>query len=85
MLKSLFGDSRLPSDINNPFSVEHIVGIHIHYAITVFGTPYFIGKVEFKNGNTKGEQSFDGKDLVDVFIKVRNFCKNLEVNYGNTK
>lgn len=80
MLKSLFGDIHLPSDINNPFSVEHIIGIHIHYGVTFLGTPYFSGNVEFKNGNTKAEQYFKGKNLTDVFIKIRNFCKNLEKN-----
>lgn len=85
MLKSLFGGSRLPSDINNPFSVERIVGISINYGITLLGgTPYFRGSVEFKNGNTSAKQDFKGENLVDVFIKIRNFCENLEVNNGKT-
>lgn len=43
-----------------------------------FGNIYFTGVVEFKNNNTKGEQNFDGKDLADVFIQIKNFCEQLE-------
>jgi len=85
MSNDIFGNSNLPSCIVNPFNVENITSIMIVYGRSLLrGTPYFTGKVEFKKGNTKGEQSFDGKNLVDVFIKVRDFCKELE-RYGEQK
>ena len=34
--------------------------------------------VDFCNGQTQGKQIFEGSNLVDVFIKVRNFCMNLK-------
>lgn len=79
--KELFGKDSLPSVIENPFGVKSIESIHIYYGKYPFsGGPYFTGKVQFKKGNTKGEQSFDGDNLSDVFIKVMNFCKELEDN-----
>lgn len=79
--KELFGKDPLPSVIENPFDVKNIEGIHIYYGkYTISGRPYFTGKVQFKKGNTRGEQSFDGDNLSDVFIKVMNFCKELENN-----
>lgn len=77
--KELFGNGPLPSVIENPFDIKSIDGIHIFYGkYAIGGEPYFSGNVQFKKGNTKGEQSFDGNDLSDVFIKIMNFCKELE-------
>lgn len=79
--KELFGNGPLPSVIENPFDVKSIESIHIYYGkYPISGGPYFTGKVQFKKGNTRGEQSFDGDNLSDVFIKVMNFCKELENN-----
>lgn len=78
-MKKLFGNGPLPSVIENPFDIENIEGIHIFYGkYTISRKPYFCGKVQFKKGNTRGEQNFDGNDLSDVFIKIMNFCKELE-------
>lgn len=83
MSKDIFGNFNLPSCIVNPFDIKNITDIMIIYGRSPLrGIPYFTGKVKFKNGNTNGEQSFDGENLVDVFIKVMNFCKELE-NYNN--
>jgi len=79
--KELFGKDPLPSVIENPFDVKSIESIHIYYGkYPISERPYFSGKVQFKKGNTKGEQSFDGDNLSDVFIKVMNFCKELGNN-----
>lgn len=75
-LNKTFGN--LSSDISNPFTKNSIQSIRISMYKSVFGDFYFIGGVEFKNNNTKGEQNFDGKDLSDVFIKIKNFCEQLE-------
>lgn len=77
--KKLFGNGPLPSVIENPFDIKNIEGIHIFYGkYMISKKPYFRGTVQFKKDNTKGEQNFDGNDLSDVFIKIMNFCKELE-------
>lgn len=75
-LNKTFGD--LPSNISNPFTKSSIQSIRISMHKGIFGNIYFTGVVEFKNNNTKGEQNFDGKDLADVFIQVKNFCEQLK-------
>lgn len=75
-LNKTFGD--LPSNISNPFTKSSIQSIRISMHKGLFGYIYFTGVVEFKNNNTKGEQNFDGKDLADVFIQVKNFCEQLK-------
>lgn len=75
-LNKTFGN--LPSEISNPFTKNSIQSIRISMYKGVFGNIYFTGIVEFKNNNTKGEQNFDGKNLADVFIQVKNFCEQLE-------
>lgn len=68
----------LPDCINNPFTKSSIQSIRICMSKGIFGSIYFNGYVEFKNGNTSGEQKFEGFNLADVFIKVKEFCNNLE-------
>lgn len=74
-IKEVIGES-LPNCVNNPFKKECIEGIHIHMVKT-FNKYRFIGKVEFVNKGTEGVQKFEGKDLADVFIKIKEFCINL--------
>jgi len=67
----------LPSEFNNPFRSKYVNKINISMN-TVLGELCFYGSVYFRNGNTEGSQHFDGNNLVEVFIKVRNFCLSLE-------
>ena len=81
MIENVLGNNPLPSVIENPFNVENIEGIHIFYGkYAISRKPYFMGKVCFKKGNTTGEQCFEGSNLSDVFIKIMNFCKELDNN-----
>lgn len=75
-LNKTFGN--LPSNISNPFTKSSIQSIRISMHKGIFGNIYFTGVVEFKNNNTLGGQNFDGKDLADVFIQVKNFCEQLD-------
>lgn len=38
----------------------------------------FRGRVYFKNGNTTGEQKFEGKDMADLTAKMAAFLNELE-------
>lgn len=40
-------------------------------------TFYFRGSVEFKKGNTTGEQKFDADSFDELYIEIANFCKTL--------
>lgn len=72
-INKTFGN--LSNCINNPFTKSSINAIRIYMIKGIFGNIYFEGTVEFKNNNTKGEQKFEGKNLADVFMKVKAFCE----------
>lgn len=79
-MKALFGNNfnSSASLISNPFIKECITDIRIsYYKGFISDDDNFVGKVIFKRENTKGEQNFEGSDLVDVFKQVYNFCNNL--------
>lgn len=62
--------------IDNVAKQEHIIGISINYLAGAFND-IFYGKVKFKSHDTTLEQEFKGSSLVDVFVKIKNFCENL--------
>ena len=46
----------------------------------MFGDGFNIrGYVEFKNGETKGEQKFEAGSLGELFVKIHGFCERLGV------
>jgi hypothetical protein len=72
------GNEKLPSVINDPFSKVNIINIHVHFHKSYFGEGWAAsGTVEFKNGNTKGEQNFEGAHFDEVAEKIREFIKTL--------
>lgn len=75
-INKTFGN--LPNCIDNPFTKSSIQSINITMFKGCFGNIYFNGFVKFKNNNTESEQKFEGKDLADVFMKVKAFCEQLE-------
>lgn len=77
-MSNLFGN--LPSVVKNPFtksSIERISIVMYRNAFNWNDITYY-AKIEFRNGNTKGEQEIKGIDLADVFIKTKEFCEQLE-------
>ena len=64
--------------IKNPFEFQNIEEIHIHCTKGIlsgkFGSRAI---VHFSNGNTEGRQKFESDSLIDVFMKVYNFCNEL--------
>ena len=74
------GGNQLPAEINNPFSMEHIEKISMYCSKDMFGDGFSIrGYVEFKNGETKGEQKFEAGSLGELFVKIHGFCERLGV------
>ena len=65
--------------LKDPFKSEKITGVSIRaFKSTVSDKWVNYGRVEFKNGETKGEQEIRGDSLNDVIKKVSDFIKELE-------
>lgn len=78
-MKELFGDT-LPTLVKDPFKGDYIEGIHMHANKQLIGGGFrFSGSVEFKNGNTGGEQKFKANSLGELYTDIMNFCLSLEV------
>lgn len=76
------GKTKLPSVIKDPFSKKSCKRIWVSFSENLFDDNWAArGTVEFKNGETKGEQSFEAKgpDAFDqVVLQIREFLKELK-------
>lgn len=73
-----FGETKL-SLIKNPFSKNKITAIHVHYTKSMFTENWSArGSVKFANGNTNGEQEFDGKTFDEVVEQMKMFVRTLD-------
>ena len=84
-MNKLLGDTSALANMTNPFKLSCIEKININYYRNFFNLPKFIGSIGFVNGNTKGEQRFEGKSLVDVLMQIKTFCDSLEDNSEEVK
>lgn len=76
-MKELF-EKTVPSVIENPFSKDCITCVSMRASKSLLDeTFYFRGSVEFKKGNTTGEQKFDADSFDELYIEIANFCKTL--------
>ena len=72
------GNEKLLSIINDPFSKIHVTSVYVHFSKSLFSEKWnCVGSVDFKNGNTKGEQRFEGAHFDEVAEKIREFIKTL--------
>ena len=69
----------LPDVIKNPFMASCITGVRISYSPEIFHPETWecYGWVEFKNGETKGEQSFRGETFDEVVVQIKACINNL--------
>lgn len=65
------------SILKNPFGGDKLTGMNLFCYISL-GKWVYMGKLEFKNGSTKGEQHFEGKDPADILRQMETFIKTLE-------
>lgn len=80
MLKELLGTdkSTKPTMYSDPFTKECVEGIHIHASKGWFTEKFwFRGIIKFKNGNTKGEQTFEGSSIEDLLTQMKVFSESL--------
>jgi hypothetical protein len=66
------------SILKDPFNKENMNGLSIFCSIGWNGQWSYNGTVRFKNGNTQGEQRFEGKDLKDLLLKIENFVETID-------
>ena len=78
MIEQIGNINNLPGELNNPFNSDCITEIDIRTYKSVWSSDWkTYGIVQFKRGNTGGEQKFEGIDLVDVLKKIYTFVNNL--------
>lgn len=66
------------SIVKDPFNKNCMVGLWVHCNKSNYSGWSYSGSVNFENGNTKGEQKFNGESLKDVLLKVEAFILTLE-------
>lgn len=68
----------LPSNLNNTFDSTKVESIFISCNKSLFSDEFRIsGSVGFRNGSTKGEQTFNGDDIMDVVQQIYKFLEQL--------
>lgn len=67
--------AKLPSVINDPFSKSNVTQIFIAYCGEMAYQQYWYAKIEFTNGNTKGEQTTPN---CNTFEEVMQHIKAIE-------
>ena len=78
-----FGNSKMPSILKDPFSKQKITRIYVSFREPIWSSDTkwkADGSIEFKNGNTNGEQKFtaEGDDAFDqVVLQMRAFIQDL--------
>lgn len=80
LLGDMFGsNTHMPTTLNNPFAIDKVEDIWIHMRKNLFSERFsFTGPVEFTNGRTKGEQTFEGADIMDVVKQIYSFLEELK-------
>lgn len=67
------------SVIKDPFNIDALESVRISAYKGLFGGAWrYTASVEFQNGDTKGEQDFEGESLADVAKKVDKFLTAIE-------
>lgn len=75
--KELFG--KLPTPIKNPFEAKNIYYINMSALYLSESKRWTIeGRVDFKNGNTEGTQSFSADTMDGLYIKIQEFINSME-------
>lgn len=71
MNKLIEMNETIPSVIKDPFAKNKIEKILVCYHPNHNGGPWCWGKLSFKNGNTGGEQDFDGTSFDEVVAQMK--------------
>ena len=69
----------LPSVVNDPFKKNKVTRVYVSYSKKWVGEGFdCCGSVEFKNGDTNGEQRFHGETFDEVVLKIKAMLETLD-------
>lgn len=73
-----FGNTKLPSVIKDPFKKQKIESISVTFQ-DFFGRGNWeaTGRIQFKNGDTCGQQNFKGATFDDVVQQIKSVIEAL--------
>ena len=74
-LDNIFKATEL-TDFNFPFNKDSVVRIHMHSS--AWSEFMWHAKIEFKQGNTEGSQSFENQDFKILLSSMETFMKELK-------
>jgi len=64
--------------IKNPFAKKRISELWIRFAPEMFSHEWkATGTLKFQNGNTKGEQRFEGDSVDEIIIQMKKVIESL--------
>ena len=70
------GNQSLPTVLKDPFKKNCVKRIYVNYSEGWINEVWIAnGVVEFGNGNTKGEQKFEGASFDEVVQKIKIFIE----------
>ena len=74
-----FGEEKLPSVINDPFSKNCVTDITVYFRQHTFDKTKWsaTGIIEFTNGSTSGKHKFTGDTFDDVVLQIKSAIKSL--------
>lgn len=74
------GKTKMMSVVNDPFFKDKVEEITVTYEKGMFAPHSWIarGKVYFKDGNTRANQSFKGDNFDDVVLQIKSFINSLK-------
>lgn len=82
MFKSLLSDvssGQQLSILKDPFKSSNITDVSLYWSILTPGDkPWIRSKIQFVNGNTKGEQKIEASSMDELITKTNEFIKTLE-------
>lgn len=68
------------SVLKDPFKKNKIIRVSVNFSENEFreGNWKARGYVDFKNGNTQGQQKFEGETFENVVLQIKTFIDNIE-------
>jgi len=73
-----FITNKTVSTIKDPFNKASFEGLSMRAYKGIMGNYIIYGRVEFKNGNTIGEQRIDADTFEELTIKMKSFLDELK-------
>ena len=68
----------LPAEFNDPFLKSKITAINVYVSNeNPHGVWFASGYLRFNNGNTSGQQYFDGKSFDEIILQMKVFLNNM--------